>query len=93
MGDGGSVQSIGMASNEPTTINFEEERRLGYRKRLEPFVIRTPIAGDLSYLLTLLADGELDPQIGLRDSWDNISTAAAALLGRTVAGKAVLRVS
>lgn len=91
--DGGSVQSIGMASNEPTTINFEEERRVGNRKRLEPFLIRTPIGPDLQYLLTLLADGELDPQIGLRDSWDNISTAASALLGRTVAGKAVLRVS
>ncbi|WP_235718002.1 hypothetical protein [Mycolicibacterium goodii] len=55
-------------------------------------MIGAPIGQDLSYLLTLLADGELDPQIGLRDSWENISTAASALLGRTVAGKAVLRV-
>ncbi|MGV9798994.1 zinc-binding dehydrogenase [Mycobacterium sp. NPDC003449] len=92
VGDGGSVQSIGMASNEPTTINFEEERRTGNRKRLEAFTIRTPIEADLRYLLTLLADGELDPQIGLRDSWDNVSDAAQALLGRQVAGKAVLRV-
>ncbi|MEE6164253.1 MULTISPECIES: zinc-binding dehydrogenase [unclassified Mycolicibacterium] len=90
--DGGSVQSIGMASNEPTTINFEQERRLGNRKRLEPFTVRAPFQADLQYLLTLLADGELDPQIGLRDSWDNISAAAQALLGRRVAGKAVLRV-
>jgi NADPH:quinone reductase-like Zn-dependent oxidoreductase len=90
--DGGSVQSIGMASNEPTTINFEHERRLGNRKRLEPFTVRAPFQADLQYLLTLLADGELDPQIGLRDSWDNISSAAQALLGRKVAGKAVLRV-
>lgn len=90
--DGGSVQSIGMASNEPTTINFEHERRLGNRKRLEPFTVRAPFQADLQYLLTLLADGELDPQIGLRDSWDNISAAAQALLGRKVAGKAVLRV-
>ncbi|WP_019969839.1 zinc-binding dehydrogenase [Mycobacterium sp. 141] len=90
--DGGSVQSIGMASDEPTTINFEHERRLGNRKRLEPFTVRAPFQADLQYLLTLLADGELDPQIGLRDSWDNISAAAQALLGRKVAGKAVLRV-
>ncbi|WP_018599274.1 zinc-binding dehydrogenase [Mycobacterium sp. 155] len=90
--DGGSVQSIGMASNEPTTIDFEHERRLGNRKRLEPFTVRAPFQADLQYLLTLLADGELDPQIGLRDSWDNISAAAQALLGRKVAGKAVLRV-
>ncbi|MGV0745725.1 zinc-binding dehydrogenase [Mycolicibacterium sp. XJ870] len=90
--DGGSVQSIGMASNEPTTIDFEHERRLGNRKRLEPFTVHAPIGDDLQYLLTLLADGELDPQIGLRDSWDNVSAAAHALLSRTVAGKAVLRV-
>ncbi|MDV3128285.1 zinc-binding dehydrogenase [Mycobacterium sp. 21AC1] len=90
--DGGSVQSIGMASNEPTTINFEQERRLGRRKRLEPFTVRAPFHDDLRYLLGLLADGELDPQIGLRDSWENISAAAEALLNRKVAGKAVLRV-
>lgn len=90
--DGGSVQSIGMASNEPTTIDFEHERRLGNRKRLEPFTVRAPFAADLRYLLTLLADGELDPQIGLRDSWENVASAAQALLDRKVAGKAVLRV-
>ncbi|CAN5403688.1 zinc-binding dehydrogenase [soil metagenome] len=90
--DGGSVQSIGMASNEPTTIDFEKERRTGNRKRLEPFTVRTPFRADLDYLLMLLADGELDPQVGLRDSWDNVSAAAEALLNRTVAGKVVLRV-
>jgi NADPH:quinone reductase-like Zn-dependent oxidoreductase len=90
--DGGSLQSIGMASNEPSTIDFEKERRTGNRKRLESFTVRAPFRTDLQYLLTLLADGELDPQIGLRDSWDNVAAAAEALLGRTVAGKAVLRV-
>lgn len=93
VGDGGSVQSIGMASGEPTTINLEEERRIGVRKRLEPFNVRTPFGPDLEYLLTLLSAGQLDPQIGLRESWDNVSAAAEALLGRTVAGKAVLTVS
>ncbi len=91
--DGGSVQSIGMASNEPTTINFEAERRIGNRKRLEPFTVRAPFHADLSYLLTLLADCEIDPQIGLRDSWENIAGASQALLGRRVAGKAVLQVA
>jgi NADPH2:quinone reductase len=93
VGDGGSVQSIGMASNEPTTIDFEKERRTGSRKRLESFMVRTPFRADLEYLLALVADGELDPQIGLRDSWDNVSEAAEALLNRKVAGKAVLKVS
>jgi NADPH:quinone reductase len=88
--DGGSVQSIGMASNQPTTIDFEVERRTGVRKRLEPFTVRTPFGPDLAYLVDLLAAGELDPQIGLRVSWTDVAEAAEALLDRRVAGKAVL---
>ena len=93
VGDGGSAQSIGMASNQPTTIDFEAERVSGARKRLEPFTVRTPFAPDLSYLVELLAAGEIDPQIGLRTSWADVSDAAEALLDRRVAGKAVLDVS
>jgi NADPH:quinone reductase-like Zn-dependent oxidoreductase len=81
-----------MASNEPTTIDFEIERRRGVRKRLEPFTVRAPFAPDLTYLVELLAAGELDPQIGLRTSWTRIADAAEALLGRRIAGKAVLDV-
>jgi NADPH:quinone reductase-like Zn-dependent oxidoreductase len=87
---GGSVQSIGMASNQPTTIDFEVERRTGVRKRLEPFTVRTPFGPDLSFLVDLLAIGELDPQIGLRVSWEDVAEAAEALLDRRVVGKAVL---
>jgi NADPH:quinone reductase len=91
--DGGSLQSIGMASNTPSTIDFERERRLGARKRLEPFTVRTPFGPDLRYLLDLLAAGEIDPQIGLRESWNRVAEAAEALLGRQVAGKVVLDIS
>ena len=91
--DGGSAQSIGMASNQPTTIDFEAQRLSGARKRLEPFTVRTPFAPDLEYLVELLAAGEIDPQIGLRTSWADVSDAAEALLDRRVAGKAVLDVS
>jgi NADPH2:quinone reductase len=91
--DGGSVQSIGMASNRPTTIDFEAERQFGVQKRLEPFTVRTPFAPDLAYLVELLAAGELDPQIGLRASWEDVAEAAEALLDRRVAGKAVLDVA
>ena len=91
--DGGSLQSIGMASNQPSTIDFEVERRSGVRKRLEPFTVRTPFDRDLTYLVELLAAGELDPQIGLRTSWNDVSEAAEALLDRRVAGKAVLDVA
>ena len=91
--DGGSLQSIGMASNQPSTIDFEVERRSGVRKRLEPFTVRTPFGPDLAYLVELLAAGELDPQIGLRTSWNDVSEAAEALRDRRVAGKAVLDVA
>jgi NADPH:quinone reductase len=90
--DGGSAQSIGMASNQPTTIDFEAERQFGVHKRLEPFTVRTPFAPDLAYLVELLAEGEIDPQIGLRTSWDDVSEAAEALVERRVPGKAVLDV-
>jgi len=93
VGDGGSLQSIGMASNQPSTIDFEVERRTGVRKRLEPFTVRAPFGPDLAYLVDLLAAGELDPQIGLRTSWQDVSDAAEALLDRRVAGKAVLDVA
>ena len=93
VGEDGSVQSIGMASGRPTTIDFEAHRRLGVHKRIEPFTVRLPLRDDLNHLLTLLERGDLDPQIGLRDSWDTIADAAEALLGRRVAGKAVLTVS
>ena len=92
VGDGGSLLSIGMASGEPSTIDFEAERRRGARKRLEPFQVRTPFAADLDYLVKLVAAGELDPQIGLRASWEDVADAATALLAREVAGKAVLDV-
>ncbi|MGX9790146.1 zinc-binding dehydrogenase [Mycobacterium sp. MMS18-G62] len=91
--EGGSAQSIGMASNQPTTIDFEAERQNPARRRLEPFTVRAPFGTDLNYLLKLLGAGELDPQIGLRASWEDVSEAAEALLGRRVAGKAVLDVS
>jgi NADPH2:quinone reductase len=90
VGEGGSLQSIGMASGDPSTIDFEAERGRGARKRLEPFTVRTPFAADLAYLVELVAAGELDPQVGLRTSWDDVANAATALLGRKVAGKAVL---
>jgi NADPH:quinone reductase-like Zn-dependent oxidoreductase len=91
--DGGSAQSIGMASDQPTTIDFEAERQNPARRRLEPFTVRTPFRPDLEYLVELLEAGELDPQIGMRVSWEDVSEAAEALLDRRVAGKAVLDVN
>jgi NADPH2:quinone reductase len=49
-------------------------------------------AAPLSRLLTLLAAGELDPQIDLELSWREAGDAIRALNDRRIAGKAVLHV-
>jgi NADPH:quinone reductase len=90
---GGSVQSVGMASLQPTTIDFEAARLRTGGSRIEAFVVGDGFASDLSYLVSLLAGGELDPQVGWRGAWDRVDEAAGALIGRQVRGKAVLEVA
>ncbi|PZG22100.1 zinc-binding dehydrogenase [Nonomuraea aridisoli] len=88
--DDGVVQAIGMASREPTTIDFEEARVRSARGRIENFTISTPLGADLAHLVNLLATGRLDAQVGWRGPWERAAEAAAALLARRVRGKAVL---
>ena len=87
------VLSIGMASLEPTTIDFEAARLRAGGTRIEAFVVGGRIGDDLAHLVALLAAGRLDPQIGWRGPWDRAGEAADALLGRRVRGKAVLEVA
>lgn len=88
----GSVQSVGMASLEPTTVDFEQARMRG-GARIEAFTVGPRFGADLAYLVGLLTTGELDPQVDWRGPWEKVSDAAAALLGRKVRGKAVLEVT
>jgi NADPH:quinone reductase len=90
---GGLVLSVGMASLEPTTIDFEAARMRAGGTRIEAFTVGSGFGADLPFLVSLLAAGELDPQIGWRGSWERAGEAAAALLGRRVRGKAVLEVA
>ncbi len=87
---GGVALSIGKASGQSTTIDFERERHRSGDRRIEPFVMGSGLAEDLGYLVRLLDRGELDPQIGWRGPWERAPEAAEALLSRRVAGKAVL---
>ena len=89
---GGSVLSVGMASLQPTTIDFEQVRMLAGGSRIEAFAVGSGFGADLPYLVSLLEAGELDPQIGWRGSWDRAREAADALIGRRVRGKAILEV-
>jgi hypothetical protein len=54
------------------------------------FGVGAGFAADLAYLVSLLDQGALDPQVGWRGSWDRATDAADALLDRRVRGKAVL---
>lgn len=90
---GATALSIGMASLEPTTIDFEAARVRAGGSRIEAFSVGDRFGEDLAYLVGLLAAGELDPQVGWRGSWDRVSEAVGLLLGRRVRGKAVLEVA
>jgi NADPH:quinone reductase-like Zn-dependent oxidoreductase len=79
---GGSLQSIGAASKQPTMLDFEAERRR--------VVMSSAFGPDLDCLLALLETRQLDPQIGWRGDWSRAADAADALLERRIAGKAVL---
>ena len=87
--------SIGQASGQPTTIDFEAERQRGGHRSIEVFTVGTGYPGfgaDIERLLGLVAAGRLDPQVGWRGPWDRAGEAADALRGRRVAGKAVVEI-
>jgi NADPH:quinone reductase-like Zn-dependent oxidoreductase len=86
--DGGVIQWVGVASQQPTQLSLPHHE--GRRWRLEAFTIAMPIGGDIAYLVELLDRKEIDPQIGWRTSWEHAQDAADALLSRRVAGKVVL---
>lgn len=84
--------SVGLASLQPATIDFEAERLRGGRRAIEVFVVGGDFSADLGHLLSLLAAGRLDPQVGWQGSWTRAAEAAEALRARRVAGKAVLEI-
>ncbi len=90
---GGCVQSVGMASLEPTMIDFERARLRGGGSRIEAFTVGPRFGPDLAFLVGLVAAGQLDPQVDWRGPWEKVADAVVALLGRKVRGKAVLEVS
>lgn len=85
---GGSVQSIGWTSGEPVT--FPPYATVGPAKSLTSFQAGVAFGPDLAYLLELVEAGRLSVDVGWRGSWTRFDEAVAALLGRTVVGKAVL---
>lgn len=96
IGPGGTVVTFGNSSRTPMTIDISQF----YGKHdasLVGFSLLSPLQHpdfrpDLRFLAEELANGNLDPQIGLETSWQEAGDAMQALLARKVEGKAVLRV-
>jgi NADPH:quinone reductase len=88
---GGSLQSIGWTSGEPAV--FEQYATVGPAKSLTSFMMGWDLAEDLTTLLDLVAAGRLRVEIGHRASWEEITAAADALIGRRTTGKVVLDVA
>jgi NADPH:quinone reductase-like Zn-dependent oxidoreductase len=91
LAEGGSIQSIGATSGEPSV--YPPYATVGPQRRVEGFMMGGGLAEDLAYVTSLVAEGKLDVEIGYRGSWENSDDAIAALIGRKVVGKAVLDVA
>jgi NADPH2:quinone reductase len=85
---GGSLQSIGWSSGEPAVLR--PYATVGPAKSLTSFLIGGHLTDDLATLVALLDAGHLTVDIGWRGPWTDIGTAAAAMLDRTLRGKAAL---
>jgi NADPH:quinone reductase-like Zn-dependent oxidoreductase len=89
LADGGVIQAIGNASRQETVIDDADARG----RRVEQFRVGDGMAPELAELLGLLAAGRLDVPIGWRGPWERAAEAAEDLIGRRIAGKAVLDVT
>jgi len=92
----GTIVVYGNSSGEPTNMSFADFRGAP-NARVQSFSYFTSeaeerFAPDLALLVSLIADGSLQPQIGVERSWREIAPVAEQLRERRVAGKAVLLV-
>jgi NADPH:quinone reductase-like Zn-dependent oxidoreductase len=90
----GTIVVYGNSSTEPTTLGFANFRGAP-NARIQSFSYFTSeaedrFAPDLALLVSLIADGSLNPQIGVERNWRDILQVAELLRNRHVAGKAVL---
>lgn len=90
LSSGGVVAAVGIASRQPTTIDFEEARVGHDRGRIETFNLSVPLGSDLAYLVRLVEHGRLEVAIGWRGDWNSYEEAIAHLLGRRARGKVVV---
>ena len=91
----GSVVVYGNSSAQTSTISFQDFRS-AQNARIQSFFYFTSgaaeqFAPDLTLLVSLIAQGNLRPVIGVERDWADIAAVAESLRSRQVAGKAVFR--
>ena len=90
---GGTLLSVGHAAATPEV--FEAGDMRGKSRTIRGFYLfadTSGIAEDLAQLVTLMAEGSLDPQIAWRGPWTEYDEAVELLLDRRLHGKAVLEI-
>jgi NADPH:quinone reductase len=91
---GGSVTAYGVASGQRSELAFYDFREATPGGRLQGFfVYRTgeeTFGQDLATLAELVADGRLEPQLGMVRDWSDTTAAIQALRSRSATGKVVL---
>jgi NADPH:quinone reductase-like Zn-dependent oxidoreductase len=91
---GGTVVVFGNSAREPSSISFPDFAPREAAVRSYFSFHHAHLAGRrLELLLRLVADGRLDPGIGLEAAWSEIEDALQKLSERAISGKVVLRVS
>lgn len=93
---GGTIAVYGNSSNMSAEVSFGDFRGRAGARIVAFFIYESgepPTFGeDLKLLADMVADGSLNPQIGLEAPWTEANTVFAALASREVNGKAVLLV-
>jgi NADPH:quinone reductase len=88
----GTLVMFGNCSNELTTFDVRDiylDARIGLQG-FELFFGGDPFGRDLAYLVTLVAERRLDPQLAGELSWEQMPEAVERLRNRDVGGKVTL---
>jgi NADPH:quinone reductase len=98
---GGTIHTVGQASQQPTTFATGALFGLGQPRTIATAGIGDParpgtaddgVSEDLTTMLEFLSQGRLSSEIGWRGSWRELDDAVEALRRRSVTGKIVLDV-
>jgi NADPH:quinone reductase len=93
VGQGGTIVTFGNSSREPSQVSFPDFAGREAQLRSYFSFLHAAQAGErLELLVGLVAEGRLDPGVGLEASWEDLDDALQALADREVSGKVVLTV-